>query len=151
MASVRDVAAYILQESGSMSAMKLQKLVYYSQGWHLVFEGEPLFDSPIEAWANGPVVPALYSAHRGLFTVVPGQLGEVGAEYLADPEVQTVKAVLDAYGDMTAHQLSNLTHSERPWLEARAGVPNGRRSNVAIDLATMQEFYEQMLRETPVP
>lgn len=50
---------------------------------------------------------------------------------------------------MTPHQLSNLTHSERPWIEAREGVPEGRRSNVTIDLATMQEFYEQSLRETP--
>ena len=33
-----DVADYILQEHGAMSAMKLQKLVYYAQAWHLVWE-----------------------------------------------------------------------------------------------------------------
>ncbi len=58
MAHVQDVARYILEKRGRMSAMKLQKLVYYSQGWHLVFDGEPLFAERIEAWANGPVVPA---------------------------------------------------------------------------------------------
>lgn len=60
MANVRDVADYILAQRGPMSAMKLQKLVYYSQAWHLTWAEEPIFDARIEAWANGPVVPLLY-------------------------------------------------------------------------------------------
>lgn len=139
-----------VDKSGSMSAMKLQKLVYYSQGWHLVFEGEPMFPSVIEAWANGSVVPALYSAHRGLFTVKSEHFTEASVDRLGELEIQTIDAVLEAYGELTAHQLSNLTHSERPWIEARAGVQEGRRSNVTISQATMQEFYEQSLRETTV-
>jgi hypothetical protein len=47
MADVRDVARYILRKHAPMSAMKLQKLVYYAQGWHLAYEGEPLFESRI--------------------------------------------------------------------------------------------------------
>ena len=43
MARVQDVAAYILQERGPMTAMKLQKLCYYSYGYHLAWEGERLF------------------------------------------------------------------------------------------------------------
>src|SRR5680860_208464 len=69
MASVLDVAEYILKETGSMTTMKLQKLVYYSQAWSLVWDEKPLFGEPIEAWANGPVVRALYEAHRGRFQV----------------------------------------------------------------------------------
>ena len=37
---VFDVAAYILEKIGSMTTMKLQKLVYYSQAWSLVWDGE---------------------------------------------------------------------------------------------------------------
>jgi uncharacterized phage-associated protein len=58
MVSVDDVAAYILEQRGPMSAMKLQKLVYYSQAWSLVWEDRPLFREEIQAWASGPVVPA---------------------------------------------------------------------------------------------
>jgi len=64
MASVHDVAAYILREQGAMSTWKLQKLVYYSLAWHLVWDDEPLFEEPIQAWANGPVVRALYPGFR---------------------------------------------------------------------------------------
>jgi uncharacterized phage-associated protein len=71
-ASVYDVAEYILAREGEMSAMKLHKLVYYCQAWHLVWDGAPLFDEEIQAWANGPVIPALYELHKGEFTVGPG-------------------------------------------------------------------------------
>src|SRR5258708_570857 len=63
MATVHDVAAYILGKCGPMTAMKLQKLVYYSQAWGLVWDERPLFAEQIEAWANGPVVRDLYDKH----------------------------------------------------------------------------------------
>jgi uncharacterized phage-associated protein len=58
MASVHDLAAYIIRTQGSMSPWRLQKLVYYSQAWALVWEDKPLFRARIEAWPSGPVVPA---------------------------------------------------------------------------------------------
>ena len=67
MVSAHDVAAYILKERGPLSAMKLQKLVYYSQAWSLVWDDRQLFGEAVEAWANGPVVRELYEHHRGQF------------------------------------------------------------------------------------
>ena len=59
------VADYIIRsahESGELiTNLKLQKLVYYAQAWHLALFDEPLFDDPIEAWVHGPVVSSLYS------------------------------------------------------------------------------------------
>jgi len=65
MANVFDVARYILKHTGPVTAWKLQKLVYYSQAWSLVWDVRPLFPERIEAWANGPVCPELYAQHRG--------------------------------------------------------------------------------------
>ena len=70
-ASVADVAEYILSCGGEMSTEKLHALLYFSQAWHLAAFGVPLFDDPIEAWAEGPIVPALYELHRGETTVAP--------------------------------------------------------------------------------
>ncbi|MBQ1164076.1 DUF4065 domain-containing protein, partial [Streptomyces sp. A73] len=44
---------------------KLQKLCYFAYGYHLAWEGRPLFREPFEAWANGPVVYDLYDQHLG--------------------------------------------------------------------------------------
>lgn len=139
MATAHDVAAYILNKSGPMSAMKLQKLVYYSQAWHLVWEDEPLFKERIEAWANGPVVPDLYKHHRGDFTVTDWTPGS--ADNLAPEQKGSVDAVLDFYGDKDAFWLSELTHREAPWMDAREGLGPGDRSNRQIKPAAMAEFY----------
>ncbi len=145
MASVYDVAAYILDKTGSLSAMKLQKLCYYSHAWHLVWDEEPLFPEQIQAWANGPVVRALYSAHRGEFRVgtMPGWTGADPAN-LTESEQSTIEAVLNFYGPMSAHQLSELTHSERPWQQAREGLPAGARSEVQITDVAMAAYYDSL-------
>jgi uncharacterized phage-associated protein len=143
MARVQDVAAYILGKRGPMTAMKLQKLCYYSHAWNLVWDERPLFDSRIEAWANGPVVVDLYRMHRGRLNLYPGDLSGEPATLTTD-EIETVDAVLDFYGDMTAHQLSELTHRERPWRQARqnAGLSEFDRGNEVITDAAMFEYYD---------
>jgi uncharacterized phage-associated protein len=139
VASANDVAAYILLRAGSMSAMKLQKLVYYSQAWHLVWDEKPLFDEAIEAWANGPVVPALYRQHRGLFTLAEWRSGDPDA--LTRSQRETVDLVLSAYGKYSAQQLSELTHRELPWIEARRGLGPTERSQRVINPQVMQDYY----------
>jgi uncharacterized phage-associated protein len=139
VATVHDVAAYILKQQGSMSTWKLQKLVYYSQAWHLVWDEEPLFNEPIEAWANGPVVRALYNKHRGGFSVSKVQGGRVSN--LTKSEKETIDAVLGGYGRLSGRQLSLLTHAEAPWRAAREGLAPTARSTRRITPEAMQEFY----------
>ena len=140
--SAHDVAAYILKKTGPISAMKLQKLVYYSQAWSLVWDEAPLFRERIEAWANGPVVKELYDVHRGQFEVSKWPQGDRHA--LCDEQRETVDAVLGYYGDKTAQWLSDLTHREKPWRDARKGLDDGERGNCPITLAAMAEYYSSI-------
>lgn len=142
MAHIEDVAAYVLDKIGPITAMKLQKLCYYAQAWHMVWEDEPLFDARIEAWANGPVIPDLYRIHRGRLNISAGDVpGD--ADNLVPAEQESVDAVLDFYGGMNAHRLSDLTHREDPWKRARecAGLAPMDRGNAEITTAAMHEFY----------
>lgn len=138
MASVHDIATYILKKSGSMTAMKMQKLVYYCQAWSLVWDEKPLFTAKIEAWSNGPVVPALYARHRGLFKVTSW---DGDPKTLTDEQRETVDAVLKFYGPKTSQWLSDLTHREAPWLKARIGIGPGTRGHKEITHASMMEYY----------
>lgn len=139
--SVLDVAAYILGQQGRMSTWKLQKLCYYSQAWSLVWDDEPLFPERIEAWANGPVVPALYYKHRGRFELA--SIDEGDPERLDADQKETVDVVLDTYGGKAGVWLSELTHQERPWVETRrrAGLSIGERGEAEIPLDDMAEYY----------
>jgi len=140
-----DVAAFILEKQGEMTAMKLQKLVYYSQAWSLVWDEAPLFQEQVQAWANGPVVPELYAAHKGLYSVAPGQIAGNPAA-LNSEQVETVEAVLNHYGDKHSQWLSDLTHAEDPWKLARqnAGLPDGARGTTIITLPAMAEYYSTL-------
>ena len=140
MAKVFDVAKYILEKQGQMTAMKLQKLVYYSQAWSLVWDEKPLFNARIEAWANGPVCPNLYSIHRGMFRV--GQNDILGdSSNLEEYQRQTIDEVLNFYGNESSQWLSDLTHKEEPWRQARKGYEPGDICSNEITHASMAEYY----------
>jgi uncharacterized phage-associated protein len=141
MVSVFDVAAFILDKKDSMPAMKLQKRVYYCQAWSLVWDEQALFEEPIEAWANGPVVRKLYDAHRGKFRVTQSDI-QGNPSRLSETQCETIQAILRDYGNKSSQWLSDLTHSEHPWQEARKGLSPGVRGNKVISLASMAEYYE---------
>ncbi len=144
MASVFDVAAYILERRGRMTAMKLQKLVYYSQAWSLVWDGRPLFDDEVQAWVNGPVVYDLFKAHQGMFEIERADLGHGNIARLNAKATETIDAVLDYYGDKSSQWLSDLTHMEKPWLDARANLPEEARSGRVISVEAMRDYYSQL-------
>ena len=139
MVTVFDVADYIIARIGAVTTMKLQKLVFYCQAWHLVWEERKLFDNRVEAWAGGPVVPDLYQAHRGEFTITAEPHGD--RSKLSQDECESIEAVLETYGDKSAVWLSALSHSEDPWIDARRGLGEGERGNREIKDSSMAEFY----------
>ncbi len=140
---VHDVAAYILEKAGPMTAMKLQKLAYYSQAWSLVWDEEPLFTARIEAWANGPVVPQLYDVHRGQFTVSKWPKGNPSR--LTRTQRETVDTVLDYYDSKSSQWLSELTHREDPWRVARGTLALGERGTSLISHDAMAEYYGSLI------
>jgi uncharacterized phage-associated protein len=141
MATVFDVAKYILEQQGEITAMKLQKLVYYSQAWNLVWSEEPLFSERIEAWANGAVVPELYHAHKGMFKVSEATFHAGDSHHLNETEKENIRRVLSVYGEYSAQQLSDFNHQEDPWKNAREGIPPLERSDKEISIESIYEYH----------
>ncbi|MEW6272383.1 MAG: type II toxin-antitoxin system antitoxin SocA domain-containing protein [Thermodesulfobacteriota bacterium] len=133
MANVDDVAAFIQERTGPLSAYKLQKLVYYAQAWSLAWTGNPLFREKIKAWVDGPVVPQLWHNRRN------GQHGDPSA--LTMDQAETVSAVLDFYETLSPAQLIELSHHEEPWRKAREGLSPRARGNREITPQSMIDFY----------
>ncbi len=147
--SAFDAAGYIVASFAStpdpVSNLKLQKLLYYSQGWHLGFEGVPLFREEIQAWVHGPVVPAVffyYRNHRWSPILTPKVKPPVS------PQVAThIDLIVSAYGSMTATQLEHQSHLERPWTRARKGLLPKQSSNVVISNEAMKSFFSELANE----
>lgn len=146
MVKCHDVARYILERQGAMTAMKLQKLVYYAQAWSLVWDENPLFDEPVEAWVNGPVVPELYKSHSGMYKVEAKAING-NSSLLSDDQKDTINRILEYYGSKDPQWLSDLTHLEDPWKNARKGQPQDVRGNQVISLDSMLEYYSSIQPE----
>jgi len=142
LVSALDVASYILEKlscNEPITAWKLQKLVYYCQAWSLVWDEKPLFKEKILAWANGPVVKELYDEHKGKFYVMKLIKGD--SSKLSKNQKDTIDQVLGAYGNKSAQWLSDLTHLEEPWIQARRGLNPGQRGDSEIPISFMHEYY----------
>lgn len=149
--SVHDVAAYVTKHfSSPISTMKLQKLVYFAQGWHLGITGRKLFEGRFEAWAKGPVSPTLYAHHRREYAVSEWPAGD--ATLLQGFEKAVVDAVLSNYGALSGIQLSEITHvPDGPWALARtrAGVSEGQRSQLGVNTEDMSTYFAKHLGVNP--
>lgn len=137
-----DVAEYFVwlaNETGSfISNLKLQKLVYYAQAWHLALFGEPLFPEDFQAWVHGPVIPELYRHYK--------QFGWKPINEEADPELpdevrEFLGEVADEYFACDAYELEQMTHLEDPWIRARKGLPIDAPSSEIIRKGWMKEYY----------
>lgn len=140
MAHVFDVARYILERQGPVTALKLQKLVYYVQAWAIANDG-PLFSDAIKAWAQGPVVPALFHAHKGLRRVTLDDMGARAPESLTEQQRAHIDSVLAYYGNLPPAYLSKLTHFESPWREARAEGEKSSQDSPPITVPALRAFY----------
>ena len=123
-----------------MSNMKLQKMLYYQQGFHLAVFGTPLFDEPIEAWMYGPVVPSVYEHYKkyGYNGIAPESIEEIELEPQEQALFDEVYKVYTAY---SAVGLMNMTHQETPWASTTTGVGN------EIAKEKMRDFFLTRINE----
>jgi uncharacterized phage-associated protein len=125
MVPVQEVALLLVRlaaadpDGESMTPLRLQKLLYYCQGWHLAWYGKPLFSDRLEAWREGPVVPVVYNypwaKGRGPITVEDLQSE---AEYLSlmdQDQKRAIEQVWSHYRQFSAIGLKDKSHNEEPW------------------------------------
>jgi len=150
MADVFDVANYILEisreesEDGEyelISHMKLQKLVYFCQGFSLALLERPLFTEPIEAWEHGPVCPKLYHLLKGYGASPVASITDPEKIALDENEKLLVKMVYNIYGQYSAAKLRKITHEEGPWKNSW--------TSAAISLEDMADYFDSLLTANP--
>lgn len=145
-----DIADYFIRvanRTGSfISNLKLQKLVYYAQAWHIALYGEPLFPEEFQAWVHGPVIPSLYQKYKS-FGWQP--IVEDANPRLPEGVIQFLEEVVDEYFACDAYELEQMTHAEDPWNLARGDLPPDAPSNEIIEKAWMKEYYGARVKEDP--
>ena len=156
MLAALDVAKHLIrigydpdnpQDSVCICPLRLQKLLYYCQGWSLGLLGRKLFDEPIQAWVEGPVVRSVYDRFKGSRSPIePSAIGDPDAA-LSQTEAALVEMVWKEYGRYTPQELVAKSHNEPAWAEARGNLLPAQRSNVRLSDETMAYFFTKLARQ----
>lgn len=142
MLSVRDVADFFLssinEEEGesSITNLKLQKLLYYSQGYSLALFDQKLFDECITCWIHGPVVESIYHQFK-IYGCSPLPVAHIEINKYSIEDLYVMNFVRREYGQYTAWKLRDMTHEESPYLD----TPHGG----VISTNSLKDFFTKKL------
>jgi len=138
---IADYFIWVANDSGSfISNLKLQKLVYYSQAWHLAIEDSALFEDDFEAWVHGPVIPTLFDEYKK-FQWKP-IIKEVKQPHFSPELEDFLEDITVEYFLCTGLELELMVCREDPWMKAREGLPKDEPSHAIISQSSMKEFYK---------
>lgn len=167
--NIQDIARYtilrLIQNGDTICPLKLQKVLYYMQAWHMVYfdRENTLFDDVPEAWVNGPVYRSVYETYKAIpmyEQIQPKSFGFNSPKELRDEAERIYKllsltkdqndfieSIYRHYGTMSHDRLVYLTHSQAPWNNARKGLDAFEYSNQLIKLEDMFQYYSEMQKK----
>lgn len=130
---------------GKLTPKKLQKLVYYSYVWYLVWENPDadhlenrLFPDKIEAWINGPVIPSIF---RDEWRPIPKK--KVQEKKYKRSALRVLQKVWKTYGKLNDNQLALLSRRETPWVLAMDGDYVSKFPARQLDDKAIFEYYRR--------
>lgn len=144
-----DIANYFLDKAKktaiAVTNLKLQKLVYYAQAWHLAIHNEPLMEGiEFEAWIHGPVIHELWNKYRN-YSYEPIN-EEVTPPQLEARTDQFLEEVVEVYLDKDAYTMELMSHREDPWILARNGYADNERCTNIISEELMRTYFKSRLK-----
>lgn len=145
-----DIANYFLckaKKTGiAVTNLKLQKLVYYAQAWHLTFYDEPLMKgTEFEAWIHGPAIRDLWDKYKTYgYKPIDEQ---VACPELDGRTAQFLEKIVEAYFDKDAYAMELMTHEEDPWILARRGYADDERCSNTISEESMKTYFRSRLEQ----
>ncbi len=154
MITANTVADYFLAFANEceelITNLKLSKLVYYTQAWHLALFNEPIFEEEIEAWVHGPVLPVVYDTYNH-FKWTPIirydlNLEEIKRQFSAKQQ-ELLDDIIEVYFPKTAYELERMTRDEDPWVIARDGLEPDKASHKVISHDAMQKYFAELLKQ----
>lgn len=122
MVDILDAARYLVflsygKRCYSLTPLKLQKLLYFAQGWSYVWDDKPLFSDDFVAWQYGPVNERVYEEFKKYGR---SEIPEIeGRDNISDSDAkETLESIWIEYGKKSAYDLVELTHQQQPWSDA---------------------------------
>lgn len=146
---------YILYKAGPMSQLKVQKILYYIQSYHLAYFDLPLIEDEFQAWVHGPISNKIFlelNGDRSLYSELEfkSDLGQVSPEKVINEQlnisqIELIDDVIDELKELSGLELENMIHSEDPWINARDGYQHGQKCKEVIPKEVIRNYYKQQI------
>ena len=137
MNQVINVAQYVYDEYKKITGevideMKLHKLLYFAQRESLAITNKPLFHGDFEGWKYGPVCKEIRNS------ITPDGMIDASGD-ISDDSKYIINNVILEYGSLASWKLSELSHKESSWKNARIGLQEGENGNRKLKLEDIRE------------
>ena len=147
MHSVHDVESFFIEiannsDDDNITNLKLQKLLYYAQGYSLARNNRSLFDDAIEAWTHGPVVPEAYHTYKCCnASPIQSAVRPFDVSLFEEDELELMLDVAREYGKYTGSTLRNMTHVKGGIWER---VYNAASGNKIISQSDLKRYFDTL-------
>lgn len=134
------------EQPADLINLKLQKLMYYIQGWHLGYKKERIIDTAFEAWVHGPVSRKLYNRFKDtktLYSYIDKSDVIVQDAYnkIQEDDQKFIDYILCNYAGFSGVELEQKTHEEYPWQKTREGIQPLAACNREIDDKLLIDYF----------
>lgn len=142
-------AKYLIGTCIDITPLALQKLLYYVQGFSLVFQEKAIFEEDCEAWVHGPVFRQVYFEYRdcGYHSILKDINMDAVEKALAEREKELIDSIISSFGCYSGSVLESMTHSEHPWIETRNGLEWDEKCDRAIEKELMRNYFSQIKKK----
>lgn len=113
------VSQYIIdhewEKDRPVSNLRLQKLLYFIQGYFYMCYGHRCFDDKIEAWDFGPVIPNIYHEYKiyGSCIIITRKTNLIVT--LSQEAKERIDEFLDVAKMYSTSRLVNISKNQSPW------------------------------------
>lgn len=143
--------SYVFDRAHEVTPLALQKMLYYVQGIYMVIFDKQLFGEDCMAWVHGPVYKPVYDMFKNFkynpieddrFLMLKNRFQE-----LTDEEKEVIDLVVETFGMYSGTALERITHSEKPWKDAREGYLPTEHSYKIISKESIKEYFQSVYEE----
>lgn len=151
MRNAVDIAKYFVKNNAETTPntydgnMKLQKLLAFADMIHIAEYGVPLYEDDVLAFKDGYVVEDIRQWYRSDYKSFKADSDKFIPDFNGQ-EYDVINATLGIFGDISARELSELSHSFESWSQTykSAMSPNGYhdKKGSVVDFSRYPEDIE---------
>lgn len=146
---IYNTALYIVNRLEEVTALSLQKLLYFIDGFSKEILSNRLFNEEPEAWSRGPVYREIYNC----FSYYKGDninYKDLLKDYefnLRDEEKEYLDEILKNFGCYSGNILKEMTHLTDPWITTREGLNEDEPSERIITQDIIDNYFNKICKE----